>query len=120
MSARIVVLDSEPAVRSVITDILKHGGYTVEPIETVQSAIQIINQAPPDLLLTNVNLPGMTGHEAMELVKAIDPALRVLMVSGLPDADGIREWASRDGFDTFPKPFTAQELLDKVRAMLAH
>ena len=79
MSARIVVLDSEPMVRSAITASLQHGGYTVEPIETVELAIQIIKQAPPDLLLTNVYLPGMTGHRAMELLKGICPELRVLM-----------------------------------------
>jgi DNA-binding NtrC family response regulator len=120
MSARIVVLDAEPVVRTAITEILKHGGYTVESSGSIHSAIQIIKNSRPDLLLTNVYLPGMTGHQAMELFKGLYPELRVLMISGLPDADVIREWAGRDRFDTFPKPFAAHELLDKVRAMLAH
>lgn len=40
------------------------------------------------------------------------------MISGLPAENHIREWIGQDGFDTFPKPFSAQELLDKVRMML--
>ena len=116
--ARIVVLDSEPVVRSTVASILQHGGYAVEQADSVQTAIEIVKNAPPDLLLTNVYLPGITGHEAMRLFKGIVPSLPVLMVSGLPDSDLIRRWAGEDGFDTFPKPFTAQELLNKVRSML--
>jgi hypothetical protein len=53
MSARIVVLDAEPVVRTAITEILKHGGYTVESSGSIHSAIQIIKNSRPDLLLTN-------------------------------------------------------------------
>jgi len=41
------------------------------------------------------------------------------MVSGLPDEDVIHDWMGQDRFDTFPKPFTGQELITKVRTMLA-
>jgi DNA-binding response OmpR family regulator len=118
MPARIVVLDAEPVVRGVVADILSRGGYSVEPTDTVQAALKIVHIAPPDLVLTNVYLPGVTGHEAMRLIKEACPHMPVLMMSGLPDAEVIRQWAGQDGFDTFPKPFTAEELLAKVRAML--
>jgi DNA-binding response OmpR family regulator len=119
-AARIVVLDGEPIVRSVIAKILKHGGYTVEEAGTVEAAVEIVKSAPPDLLLTNVSLPGISGRDAMRLIRSLRPDLPVLMVSGLPEEDIIHEWAGRDdGFDTFPKPFTAQELLNKVRLMQA-
>ena len=52
------------------------------------------------------------------MFKAKFPDLRVLIVSGLPDNDVIREWAGKVGFDMFPKPFAAQELLDKVHSIL--
>ena len=119
MSARIVVLDAEPVVRTVVTSILERGGYAAEGVESFEAAVEIIKSAPPDLVLTNVYLPGITGREAMRLLKGMCPALPVLMVSGLPDEDVIQEWAGADGFDTFPKPFKPQELLDKVRVMLA-
>jgi len=119
MSARIVVLDAEPVVRSVVAAILERGGYTVQATETVEAAVEIVNRHPPDLLLTNVYLPGMTGRDAMRLLKAMRPELRVLMVSGLPDEDVIHDWAGRADFDTFPKPFSADELLEKVGTLLA-
>ena len=118
MSVRIIVLDVEPVVRSVLGVILRRAGYVVEPMETFQEALEAIKSAAPDLLLTNVYLPGIAGREAIQRLKDACPELPVLMVSGLPDEDLIREWVGRDGFDTFPKPFTAQELLYKVRTML--
>ncbi len=53
----------------------------------------------------------------MRLIKKACPDLPVLMVSGLPDEDVIHDWAGHDGFDTFPKPFTAKELIAKVQSM---
>src|SRR5690349_24836516 len=96
MSVRIVVLDSEPVVAGVMENILKTAGYAVEVVGTVQAATEIIRAAPPDLVITNVYLPGVTGHEAMRILKSMRPNLPVLMVSGLPDADIIREWAGRE------------------------
>jgi CheY-like chemotaxis protein len=54
MSPRIVVLDAEPVVRSVVTSILERGGYAAEPVESFEAAAEIVKTAPPDLLLTNV------------------------------------------------------------------
>ena len=119
MPARIVVLDSEPVVRTVVTRILQRNGYAVAEVETVQGAVELVRSTPPDLLLTNVYLIGITGRDAVRLLKSVRPELPVLMVSGLPDEDVIQEWAGHNGFDTFPKPFTADELLAKVKWMLA-
>jgi len=47
------------------------------------------------------------------------PDVPVLMISGLPDAEVIRQWEKQDGFAAFPKPFSAQQLKAKVREMIA-
>ena len=102
MSARIVVLDPEPVVREVLAKILKTAGYSVEAIDTYEAALEILTTAPPDLVLTNVYLPGIPAREAVRNFKNIHPGVPVLMVSGLPDEDVIQGWAGHDGFDTFP------------------
>ena len=106
-------------VRSVLAQILSHGGYIVEAVRTVEAALEIIKTSPPDLLLTNVYLPGITGRDAVRLIKGTLPELPILMVSGLPDNDVIGEWTGKGGFDVFPKPFQSADLLEKVRGMLA-
>src|SRR4051794_12649874 len=118
MPTRILVLDAEPVVRSVIVEILKRGGYEVEPVDSVPAALEIVKANAPNLLITNVYLPGSTGRDAVQLFKDVCPKLRVLMVSGLPDTEVIQTWAGREGFDTFPKPFLPQALLEKVSAFL--
>ena len=115
---RILILDAEPVVRSVVAAILEHGGYKVDQAATVPAALDMVERRQTDLLLTNVYLPGMTGRQAVDMFKRTYPELPVLMVSGLPDSDVIEEWVGQPGFDTFPKPFGAQELLDKVHSIL--
>ncbi len=55
----------------------------------------------------------------MQRLRSEFPGLRILMVSGLPDDEVIRNWANTDGFDAFPKPFTADALKQKVREVLS-
>jgi two-component system nitrogen regulation response regulator NtrX len=119
MRRNIVVLDAEEVVRKVVTSILEKAGYSVTATADLRSAIEICKTAPPELILTNVYLPGISGHEAMKLLKEYCPKVPVLMVSGLPDSAVIRDWLEQDGFDIFPKPFTSQTLLAKVEEVVS-
>ena len=73
----------------------------------------------PALVITNVALPGITGHDAMRLFKQCSPDTPVLMIPGIPESDVITKWKDQDGFDVFPKPFMAGDLRTKVREMLS-
>jgi two-component system OmpR family response regulator len=114
----IVVVDAEPAVRSILSKILKRAGYTVHVAGEFHQALQIIESSRPDLVLTNVFLNGITGRDAIHQIKDRCPAARVLMVSGVPDDEVIRESSKLDGFDVFPKPFKASDLIAKVQKVL--
>lgn len=117
-SGTIVVLDSEPAVRSIMSKILEQAGYSVRATADFKEAIEIVRGSAPDLVLTNVFLKGITGHDAMRELRKEFPKLPVLMVSGLPDDPAIQRWIHEDGFDAFPKPFTADALTAKVREVI--
>jgi DNA-binding NtrC family response regulator len=119
MAATIVIVDAEPVVRDVVQRILKREGYEVIGTGDPNAALQVIKAAHPSLVITNVNLPRMTGHDAMKMFKEGCPGVPVLMLSGLPDSAVVRQWISEDGFDTFPKPFSANQLAAKVREVLA-
>jgi two-component system cell cycle response regulator CtrA len=115
-----MVLDPEPVVRRAMSAILERAGYTVHVTSAVGEALEILALSPPDLILTNVFLREMSGHDAIREIRSRCPDLPVLMVSGLPDNDIIHHWMNEDGFDTFPKPFTAGQLVAKVRQILRH
>jgi two-component system, cell cycle sensor histidine kinase and response regulator CckA len=115
----IMVLDAEPVVRSVVRAILERHGYTVRTCSDLSEAIQAVTESPPHLLLTNVYLPGTTGHDAAKVLKETCPSMRVLMVAGLPDDVRIRARTESEQYDFFPKPFTEAELAEKVKAIVA-
>jgi DNA-binding NtrC family response regulator len=114
----ILIVDAEPVVRSVVSKILEKAGFSVLQSGTVQQGLEVMKTSHVDLLLTNVNLPGMSGAEAMKVFRSAYPDLRVLMISGLPDTEVIQRWAGENHFQFFPKPFTAGTLVQKVHDVL--
>ena len=119
MGVKIVIVDAEPVVRRVVAAILQKEGYEVIDTGDPVRAAEIVTTVSPSLIITNVSLPGISGHEAMKLFKRHAPDIPVLMLSGLPDVELIQEWRGRDGFAVFPKPFKVDELTKAVREMLA-
>ena len=113
-----MILDAEEVVRSVITRILEREGYTVHATGDLQSATELVKNCAPDLLLTNLYIPGTTGHDAALLLRAMCPNMRVLVVAGLPDDRLIYDRTNGEGFAAFPKPFNAKQLTEKVRSVL--
>jgi DNA-binding NtrC family response regulator len=117
-SESIVVVDSEPIVRNVMTEILRRAGYQVRATGEPEIAFEMVRQARPDLVITKVFLKGLRSHDAIQRLRSEFPGLRILMVSGLPDDEVVRTWPKKDGFDAFPKPCTADALKEKVREVL--
>ncbi len=118
MAARILVLDAEPVVQEVVTRILSRHGYEVRATGSISKAFQMVKASPPDLLITNVLLPGIRGHDAASLLRELHPGMRVLMVAGLPDDQQIYDMTKSEGIEPFPKPFSAGDLATKVKEML--
>jgi DNA-binding NtrC family response regulator len=117
---RIVIVDAAPEVRKIVAAIIEKDGYEVTQTDDPRAAVEIVKEAPPALIITNVALRGMSGHEAMQIFKQHAPRVPVLMIPGLPDEGVIREWVREPGFEIFPKPFRAVDLRAKVREMIAN
>ena len=113
-----MVIDSEPTVRTVMATILERAGYGVRATGEFNKALEMLRAQRPDLVVTNVFLRGIAGHDAMHAIKESFPGLPVLMVSGLPDEEVIATWTEETGFDVFPKPFRSDSLVEKVRQVL--
>ncbi len=118
MREKILILDAESTVRSVVVKILSRAGYEMSEASSLGSALEQVSASPVNLILTNVYLPGVTGHDCMKALKATAPAIPVLMVSGLPDSDVIDSWKDEPGWDIFPKPFAPETLVRKVEELL--
>ena len=114
----IVVIDSEPMVRTVITVILEDAGYRGRATDDFEAGLDIVRAEAPDLLITNVFLRGITGHDAIMQLRREFPEMRIMMASGVPESEAIHQWMREERFDAFPKPFAADALRRKVKQIL--
>jgi len=113
----ILLVEDQEEVRHLTALILSQAGYGVTESSNGAAALALLGTLtqPPDLLVTDVVMPGIAGSELARQVRGRSPATAVLYVSGY-----MRDTAEiGDGdVDYLPKPFTAAELLSKVRAVL--
>jgi two-component system, cell cycle sensor histidine kinase and response regulator CckA len=109
---RVLVVEDEDVVRTLLERMLTTLRYEVEPVSNGKEALQLIRGgAGFDLLLTDMVLPGISGLELAAEVAELAPATKILFMSGYPD-DGT------GSPNYLTKPFTADELAERVRNAL--
>lgn len=119
MKTTILLLVSDPLVRTVMEESIDRAGYTVVSVSDLGGAVARLNEVRPHLLVTRTYVQGMTGHDAAKYLRTKVPGMRVLLVGGLMDDDRLHYRESVEGFSVFPKPYTAQDLLDKIKDVLS-
>src|ERR1019366_1211153 len=119
MKTTILLLVSDPLVRSVLQETLEREGYMVRATGDLGQAVDRLKESVADLLITRTYVESMPGHEAAMYLLTKCPAMRVLMVGGLLDDERLRYRAELQGFEVFPKPYSAADLLQKVKEVLS-
>jgi two-component system cell cycle sensor histidine kinase/response regulator CckA len=119
-ASTILAVDDDRAVLNLLHDVLSNAGYRVLVANGGQSAIEAHEscQNRVDLLLTDVIMPDLTGPVVAERLRAKQPDLQVLFISGYHDADRVQQFVTKRGFTLLPKPFTVETLLRSVRELL--
>jgi DNA-binding response OmpR family regulator len=118
MKSTILLFVSDPLVRSVLKETLEHEGYTVVATGDLGNAVDRINEYTPDLLIIRGYVEGLPGHDAAVYLRTKHVQMKVLIVGGLLDDDRLELRESLQGFEVFPKPFSAAELIQKVKEVL--
>jgi two-component system KDP operon response regulator KdpE len=114
----ILVADDEPSLRRVIRASLAAGGYTVEEVETGSDAVGLLERRSFDLVLLDINMPGLNGIEACRKIRAIAPHIGIVMVT-VRDAEEDKVRALEAGADDYvTKPFRFRELAARIGAVL--
>ncbi len=116
----ILAVDDDPSVLGLLGKTLTNAGYRVLLADGGWKAIRTFDscEEPIRLLLTDVIMPDLTGPVIAERLRAKQPDLKVLFISGFHDADLVQRFVTRKGFTLLPKPFTADGLLRVVGASL--
>jgi two-component system KDP operon response regulator KdpE len=117
-SFSVLVVDDEPSLRKTIRASLAASGYTVTEAGTGGEAVGVVRGRPFDLVLLDVNMPGMSGVEACRQIRALAPRTGIIMVT-VRDAEEDKVRALEAGADDYvTKPFRFRELIARLGAVL--
>jgi DNA-binding response OmpR family regulator len=116
----VLVVDDESVIADTIAEILTRKGYAAIPVYDAEEALETALVMPPELLLTDVVLPGMSGIELSIKIKRIFPDCKILLFSGQAATTEMLTSANQAGhrFDLLSKPIHPTDLLTHVAARL--
>ncbi len=120
LGVEVLLVEDDPAVRELTADMLTMAGYRVREAPDAETALRLAEARParPDLLLSDVVLPGRTGAELARELRRRWPGLRVVFMSGYPEDALGRHGVLDEGVELIQKPFTATLLLERLRTVL--
>ncbi|MBF7052720.1 nitrogen regulation protein NR(I) [Halomonas sp. KAO] len=118
--ARVMVVDDDRAIRWVLERALAQPDLDVECLERADSALERLLADPPDVLMTDIRMPGIDGLDLMARVREAHPELPVIVMTAHSDLDSAVASYQGGAFEYLPKPFDVDEALALVRRAVAH
>lgn len=120
MSARILVVEDNPLNLKLLRDVLQHRGFDVVTAETGEDGVTVATSDPPDLVLMDLQLPGIDGQEALQRIHA-DPRCRdvpVVAVTAFAMKDDARRVAEAGFAGYITKPISIRALPEQLSRFL--
>ena len=114
---RIIVADDELLIATTLVEILEIGGFDAEAVSDGVAAIERARTIPPDILLSDVQMPNMNGIEAAKKIRGFLPNCRIVLLSGHVETGDLLEQARAEGheFEILTKPVYPEDLLSALR-----
>jgi len=106
----ILVMDDEKRIRDVTQKFLTEEGFEVAVAETGEIGMEMIEAKNFDIILLDLMMPGISGLEALPLLKARHPYTVVIVITGYATLEHSIEAMKKGAFDFIPKPFSPQDL----------
>jgi two-component system nitrogen regulation response regulator GlnG len=117
---RLLVVDDDPGIRSLLTEYLGPSDFEVLTAASGAAALQLARESLPDLVLLDLDLPGQHGIEILEKLKALDPALPVLILTGRGDIRTAIRSTELGAFAYLTKPADVGEIEIVLKRALEH
>ncbi len=115
---KVLVVEDEELIRTMIKLNLEKAGYTVKCCEDAETLLVAITAEKYDVILLDIMLPGMHGHEALKKIRAKNIKTPVIMVTAKNDIDTKMDTFEYGADDYISKPFNMKELLMRVKAII--
>ena len=113
--AKILVIDDEASIRKSMKDILTFEGYEVTTADNGLEGLVAVKTDKPDLVFCDIKMPKMEGIEVLERIKAIEPEIAVVMISGHGTIDTAIEAIKKGAYDFIEKPLDLNRILITIK-----
>src|SRR5512134_739806 len=115
---RILVVDDELSMREFLTILLEREGYRADEAENAEQALRMLEEGAYELVISDVNMPGLSGIELLERIKQLTPETAVLLITAYTTAEQAVEAMKLGAYDYIGKPFKVEEIKVLVRNAL--
>ena len=112
---RVLLADDERAIAITLADDLRRVGFDVETASDGKEALARYRAGRFDVVVTDLNMPGMTGMELLDAIKRSETAAEVIIITGYGTIDSAVDAMRKGAFDYVLKPFNNDEILEKLR-----
>ncbi len=112
--AHVLIVDDESNVRKVLSTLLEQGGHRTSPAKDADQALDLVRAQDPDLVLTDLQMPGMSGMELLASVRADFPEIPVVMLTAHGSIEAAVEAMKLGAFDFLTKPFDRDQVLEVI------
>ena len=116
----ILIVDDEVRQREIYRDILQDEGYDTETAPSGESALKLLGQKRFDLVITDLNLTGMTGVQLLTEIVQADPTVAVTLITGYPSIQSAIEATKKGVYAYLEKPVDRDKLLEVVNGIFQH
>jgi len=115
---KVLIVDDQNGIRVLLLEVFSSEGYNTFQAANGKIALEIVKQEAPDLVLLDMKIPGMDGLEILKHIKAIDPSIKVIMMTAYGELDMIKEATDLGALMHFTKPFDIDEMRMEVNRQL--
>ncbi len=115
----VFVVDDDPGVRNSVRELLGAAGYSVKTYASAAEFLKDYDASNPGCLLLDVRMPGMSGLQLQDELRARSSSLPIVLITGDADAPASAQAISGGAFDVVEKPFKRGVLVDQVREAIA-
>ncbi len=120
MTGRILIVDDEPVVIKSCERVLTPEGFTVDAASNGKDAMSRLSSNNYDLVITDLKMPGMDGIELVRWIRNSKPGTGVVIITGYPSQESIKEALGLRILDYLPKPFSPSLLLDVAQKAMEY
>ena len=107
---RVLIVDDERSIRETLSEFLRADGHSVETAGTLDEAASQVQHQPVDVVIADILLPGGSGLDVLDLVKAAHPTAQVILITGEPTLDSATRGLRSGAFDYLAKPVTGAQV----------